>query len=122
MDTIRQLPSALKRLGPLAFDLRQTGSKTMGHVWRRLDPEAWDRTNNPHIVLLHAHNDRLLEAAADQELLAELDRWFARLDAIEESASWYRIQPGADKLTGIAYFSMEFGLSEALPIYLPLLG
>ena len=117
MDTVRPLPNALERLRPLAYDLRLTGSKTMAQVWRRLDPEAWDRTNNPHIVLLHAHQDRLEEAAADPQLLAMLDSWFARRDAIETSAGWFGSLPGSDALTGIAYFSMEFGLSEALPIY-----
>ena len=117
MDPIRPLPRELERLGPLAFDLRLAGSKTMARVWRRLDPEAWDRTNNPHIVLLHAHRERLEEAASDPALLAELDRWFDRRAAIDASAGWFGTQEGAADLTGIAYFSMEFGLSEALPIY-----
>jgi glycogen phosphorylase len=117
MDTIRPLPRELERLGPLAFDLRLAGSKTMARVWRRLDPEAWDRTNNPYIVLLHARRERLEEAASDPALLAELDRWFERRAAIEASAGWFGRQEGSSTLTGCAYFSMEFGLSEALPIY-----
>jgi starch phosphorylase len=117
MESMRPLPPALERLGPLAFDLRLAGSKTMAQVWRRLDPEAWDRTNNPHIVLLHAHQDRLDEAAADPALLAQLDDWFERRSAIDASAGWYGSLDGSDALTGIAYFSMEFGLAESLPIY-----
>jgi starch phosphorylase len=117
MTTSRPLPAALERLGPLAYDLRLAGSKTMAQVWRRLDPEAWDRTNNPHIVLLHAHQARLEEAAADEQFLATVDTWFKRRDAIEASAGWFGTVPGSEALTSIAYFSMEFGLSEALPIY-----
>jgi hypothetical protein len=55
MDTVRSLPKPLERLGPLATDVRLTGSKTLANLWRRLDQEAWDRTNNPYIVLQHAH-------------------------------------------------------------------
>src|SRR5262249_41330622 len=117
METARRLPESLQRLGPLAFDLRLTGSKTLARIWRRLDAETWDRTNDPHLVLLHAHQDRLDAAAADPELLAELDRWYARQARLEASAAWYRALDGSDGLTGIAYFSMEFGLGEALPIY-----
>ena len=117
MESIRPLPRALERLGPLAYDLRLAGSKTMAHVWRRLDPDAWDRTNNPHIVLLHAHQERLDEAASDPALLEDLDGWFERREVVESSTGWFESQAGSEGLTGIAYFSMEFGLSEALPIY-----
>ncbi len=117
MQTIRPLPRSLERLGPLAYDLRLTGSKTLAQIWRRLDPEAWDRTNNPHIVLLHAHQSRLDEAAADADLLAELDRWFARRDASSPITRWFEGRRSDAELAGVAYLSMEFGLSEALPIY-----
>jgi glycogen phosphorylase len=117
MQTIRPLPKPLERLGPLAFDLRLTGSKTLSQIWRRLDPEAWDRTNNPYIVLLHAHQERLEEAASDTGLLAQLDVWFARRKAAEPTKRWFDGIVDDGDLTSIAYLSMEFGLSEALPIY-----
>ena len=117
MESMRPLPPALERLGPLAYDLRLAGSKTLAQVWRRLDPEVWDRTNNPHIVLQEAHQAELDEAAADPKLLAQLDDWFERRAAIEASAGWFGALDGSAALGAIAYFSMEFGLSESLPIY-----
>jgi len=113
----RPLPKQLERLAELAFDLRLIGSKTMSGVWRRLDPDAWIRCNNPFMVLQHAHQGNLEEAAKDQALLHELGRWFERQDLYNRSAGWFGETHGKSELTGVGYFSMEFGLSEALPIY-----
>jgi starch phosphorylase len=113
----RKLPKPLRRLGPLAYDLRVSGSKTLGEVWRRLDPETWDRTNNPHMVIQHVHQERLDEAAEDAALLKRLDRWFEGHETYLSSAAWFGERYANSALTGVAYFSMEFGLSEALPIY-----
>ena len=60
------LPKQLEHLAELAFDLRLIGSKTMSNIWRRLDPEAWSRCNNPYMVLQHAHQEQLEQAAADE--------------------------------------------------------
>ena len=89
----------------------------MSSVWRRLDPEAWIRCNNPFMVLQHAHQELLEEAAADESLVAELTRWFDRQEQYMRSAGWFGQTHADSKLKGVAYFSMEFGLSEALPIY-----
>jgi starch phosphorylase len=99
------------------LDLRLSASKTLAHIWRRIDPEAWDRTNNPWMVLQQAHSDRLEELAADEELQAELADWLSRHERLQDDAGWFPTQHGKDALKGVAYFSMEFGLSEALPIY-----
>jgi starch phosphorylase len=113
----RPLPGKLERLAALAFDLRLIGSKTMSGVWRRLDPDAWIRCNNPFMVLQHAHQERLDQAAADESLVAELARWFDRQAQYMRSPGWFGERHADSALKGVAYFSMEFGLSEALPIY-----
>jgi starch phosphorylase len=104
-------------LTELAFDLRLIGSKTMSTVWRRLDPEAWIRCNNPFMVLQHAHQEQLEAAAADEALIGELTRWLERQAHYMRSPGWFGETHADSALTGVAYFSMEFGLSEALPIY-----
>ena len=71
----RPLPKPLERLAELAFDLRLIGSKTMSQIWRRLDAEAWSRCNNPYMILQNAHQEVLDEAAADEVLIRELQRW-----------------------------------------------
>ena len=113
----RPLPKPLERLTELALDLRQVGSKTVGQIWRRLDPDAWVRCNNPYMILQNAHQDRLDEAAADDTLVRELSDWFERQDEYMSSPGWFRERYGKSELKHLAYFSMEFGLSESLPIY-----
>ncbi|MGO8751829.1 MAG: DUF3417 domain-containing protein [Thermoguttaceae bacterium] len=113
----RPLPKRLERLAELAFDLRLIGSKTMSNIWRRLDPESWVRCNNPFMVLQYAHQELLEQAAADEALIGELTRWLDRQQHYMTSPGWFGVQHRDSELKGVAYFSMEFGLAEALPIY-----
>jgi starch phosphorylase len=113
----RPLPKQLQPLAELAFDLRLSGSHLASSLFERLDPDAWDRTRNPYSILLNVPQYRLDEAAQDRTLQATLSAWLARRRQALETKGWFaREHDGALRST-IAYFSMEFGLSEALPIY-----
>lgn len=113
----RSLPEKLKPLSELAFDLRWTGSQTASHIWKRLDPEMWERIRNPVTLLMNVHDDRLQQAAGDEELLAGLKHLLERAARQDSQPTWFEAQHGGDGVPSVAYFSMEFGLSEALPIY-----
>ena len=75
----RKLPENLKPLADLALDLRWTGCRTAARIWQRLDPEIWEHTRNPHVILLNVHQDRLDEAARDEQLLGDLQVWLDRV-------------------------------------------
>lgn len=113
----RLLPESLRPLAELAFDLRWTGSQTVCRIWQRLDPEMWERTRNPVTILMNVHEERLREAASDSKLLGELQAWLQRLGHHESEPTWFDSNTSKDFRPAVAYFSMEFGLSEALPIY-----
>jgi len=114
----RTLPSALQPLADLAFDFRWSGSQTAARVWSWLDAEMWERTRNPVTILLNARQERLEEAARDAGFLADLQSWLERAERSAAEPGWFSESVSADWTPGsIAYFSMEFGLSEALPIY-----
>ncbi len=113
----RPLPKPLEHLAELAFDLRLIGSKTMSQIWRRLDAEAWSRSNNPYMILQNADQKVLDAAAADEVLIRELNRWLERQEHYMKSPGWFGATHAQSELRGVAYFSMEFGLAEALPIY-----
>jgi starch phosphorylase len=113
----RVLPYGLEFLEEMAFDLRLSVSQTAQRIWQRLDPEAWVRSANPTMILQNAHQDRLNELAADPELIADLEALRRRYLKSLTDPGWYVKSHGSSKLSGVAYFSMEFGLSEALPIY-----
>lgn len=98
----------------LALDLRWTVRQTTDRVWELLDPEAWEKTKNPYLILQNISKSRLKELARDEVLGKEIREW-------QEKNAQFLAQPGwcekHSDLGQIAYFSMEFGLSEALPIY-----
>jgi starch phosphorylase len=120
MDTKRldrAMPPGLEELAGLALDLRWTGSHLASRVWATLDATAWERTRNPYIILLNAHQERLEKAAADQTLRRELEAWLTRRRQYDQDPGWYGRRHTGAALKRVAYFSMEFGLSEGLPIY-----
>lgn len=114
----RPMPGPLEPLLDLAMDLRWTGSQTATRVWQRIDPETWERTRNPMTLLMNARQEQLEDAARDEALLEDLQSWLSRVAHHDSEPTWFDAQiSGLDHLPSIAYFSMEFGLSEALPIY-----
>jgi glycogen phosphorylase len=104
-------------MADLALDLRWTTSQLTRGIWQQLDPEAWERTENPYLILLNAAQGRLEEAARDEQLLRDVARWQEKLADYRADTGWFGRTHAQSTLRCIAYFSMEFGLSEALPIY-----
>jgi len=115
--TNRQLPDELNGLAELAVDLRVAGSRTASRIWRRLDAEAFERCGNPHMILQNVGEQSLGEAAADERFVAELRCWREWYERYLDAPGWFAEKYGESELKGVAYFSAEFGLSEALPVY-----
>lgn len=113
----RELPESLADLTELAFDLRWNNCPAARHLWSRFHPEMWERTENPFLVLQSAHQDRIDAAATDATLLRELEEWRSEVDEYYSTEPEFRTLDPGGTLKTVAYFSMEFGLSEALPIY-----
>jgi starch phosphorylase len=107
------LPVGLEGLVELALDLRWTVRQTTDKVWEMLDAEAWERTKNPFLILQNVSRKRLEEAAKDEGLKREIAAWQEKRARILSKTGF----SGKDDPARIAYFSMEFGLSESLPIY-----
>jgi len=104
-------------LAELALDMRSCWNHATDRIWRRLDPLQWELTHNPWGVLQTVARDRMERISADPEFRKTVDDLVqARRDAAE-APSWFQ-QAHPQSLHGhIAYFSMEYMLSEALPIY-----
>jgi len=109
-------------LGELALDLRWTWSHEADVFWQRVDPEAWRRTQNPWTILQDISAERLQALSADRSFVAELERLTRARQDYLETPGWFTSTHGTAALSGIAYFSMEFGLGEALPLYAGGLG
>lgn len=104
-------------LTALALDLRWSFNHSADRLWQWLDPELWDLTHNPWIALQTVSRERLQAVAAEPEFQELLAYVTSERQATERSESWFELAHPRSGLTGIAYFSMEFMLSEALPIY-----
>ena len=104
-------------LAELALDLRSTWNHATDEVWRQLNAGLWAATHNPWVVLQTASRDRIGSVLGDQGFRKKLDELLeANRDAASAPAWFQRTHPDS-ALTCAAYFSMEFMLSEALPIY-----
>ncbi|WP_448097701.1 alpha-glucan family phosphorylase [Luteibacter yeojuensis] len=118
----RALPGGLEGLTELALDLRWTWNHAVDALWQEVDPDLWHQTHNPWVVLQNVSRHRLDELDADEGFTSRLDR------AVDGRRRYFAT-PGLCAATPpeamprtIAYFSMEFGLSEALPLYAGGLG
>lgn len=117
----RALPESLQGLAVMALDLWWSWHHGADRLWRTVDPALWDATQNPWLILETVGDKRLASLAADASLLARLQE---QLDAREEHFSapaWFGSRQAPSFAGNIAYFSMEFGVSEALPIQLSVL-
>ena len=109
--------TTLDALTELALDLRWSFNHSADKLWERLDPDLWDLTHNPWVVLQTASEEKLQSVTTDphfQLLVADLH---TEKLTIEQSQGWFQKAHPRSGLTAVAYFSMEFMLSEALPIY-----
>jgi starch phosphorylase len=113
----RSLPHGLEVLYELALDLRWNERCAADLIWERLDPEAWERTNNPYMILENISEERLEEISQDEEFKKELQFWMESRKKGQAEECWFDRRGYCYLMGKIAYFSMEFGLSEALPIY-----
>lgn len=104
-------------LAELALDMRSSWNHATDQVWRQLDSELWALTRNPWVVLQTVSREKLQQVLADPAFRKKLDDLVqARRDAVEAPA-WFQQTHPQSPLSCVAYFSMEYMLSEALPIY-----
>ena len=116
----RLLPTEIEgfdSLAELALDMHWSWNHSTDGVWRQLDPELWGITNNPWVVLQTASRDRIERVLADPDFRNNVDGLVEAGRQAAEAPAWFQRTHSAAPLTCAAYFSMEFMLSEALPIY-----
>jgi starch phosphorylase len=104
-------------LAELALDLRWSWNHATDKVWRQLDPVLWELTHNPWGILQTVSREKLQRVLSEPAFRKSLDDLVqAKRDAAEAPA-WFQQTHPQSQLGSVAYFSMEFMLSEALPIY-----
>ncbi|MBB5320539.1 alpha-glucan family phosphorylase [Marinobacter oulmenensis] len=113
----RTLPDDLAGLATLALDLRWSWHHGSDQLWRAIEPDLWDATHNAWLVLNSVSVQHLQSLAGNREFLAIYRRQIRQHREFTEAATWYSDTHAGELDSGIAWFSMEFGVSECLPLY-----
>ncbi len=104
-------------LTELALDMRSSWSHGADAIWRRFNPELWDLTHNPWVVLQTIQREKYQCELADPAFCKNIDELVQARRASAEAPAWFQQTYPQSSLSCVAYFCMEFMLSEALPIY-----
>ncbi len=104
-------------LAELALDMLWSWNHSTDKLWRQLDPMLWELTQNPWVVLQTVARDKLERLLSDPDFCKSIDELLRDNRALAEKPAWFQQQHSQSPLKCVAYFSMEFMLSEALPIY-----
>jgi starch phosphorylase len=113
----RPLPETLSGLSELALDLRWTWHHGSDGLWQALDEDTWKATRNAWLVLNSVSGERLDELAEDPTFQKRYNEQIADHQEFVQASTWYSEECSGDLGRGVAFFCMEYGLSESLPLY-----
>ncbi|MEA2031394.1 MAG: alpha-glucan family phosphorylase [candidate division Zixibacteria bacterium] len=120
-DTFRVraiLPDELAILEELSYNLHWTWNHETIELFRRLDGDLWNAVyHNPVKMLGLIKQDRLSQIINDEGFMDQLKRVYNNLQEHLTGKTWFEKKYEKFESPKIAYFSMEFGLTECLPIY-----
>jgi starch phosphorylase len=101
----------------LALNLHWSWNHAADELWEALDKDLWATTQNPWVILRTVSRERIKAALGTPEFRQKLDSLLRRNRDSYQADAWFQHKHPNAALTTVAYFSMEFMLSEALPIY-----
>jgi starch phosphorylase len=118
------LPKPISRLSELAYNLWWTWNPDAQRLFLRIDPILWEDTyHNPVLFLRRIKRAQLNAAAQNRYFLEFYERILTAYDAYKTDVNtWFGVNYPHLRNHPIAYFSMEYGLHETLPIYAGGLG
>ena len=104
-------------LTELALDLWWTWNHSTDELWRELEPDLWEATRNPWLILQSVSRDKLQLLLSGGVFRDRVDALLENKRTLATTDGWFQKAYPAPPLRSVAYFSMEYMLSEALPIY-----
>ena len=107
----------IEALQELALNLHWSWNHRADGLWEALDSYLWQTTQNPWVILQTVSREKvegLLATASFQIVVSDL---LKHKHEFFSAKAWFQKTHPESKLSAIAYFSMEFMLTEALPIY-----
>ena len=97
--------------------MRWSWNHAADEIWRQLDPVLWELTHHPWDVLQTVSREKVKDVLSNPEIRKKIDALVQSKKQEEKASAWFQQNYPKAPLTCVAYFSMEFMLSEALPIY-----
>ena len=114
------LPERLGVLSTVAMNLRWSWNAEAVELFRWIDPQSWETSGHDPVRMLGmVSKKRLKQLADDGPFMGFLANVEEDLQRYMEEPRWYqsRERRGRQGIRTVAYFSPEFGVAEALPIY-----
>jgi len=115
-----RLPKSLSKLHQLAYNLWCSWNYGTINLFYRIDAQLFRASNhNPIQFLLNLPKERIRELEADKGFLFELDEVWEHFQQYLAYGEQFTTPAGGtlEPTDAVAYFSMEFGLHECIPIY-----
>lgn len=105
------LPESLTKLDEIAHNIWWTWDSKAKNLFRQIDAEAWiEASSNPVLLLNILTYEKLVSMGKDMEFIKKVD------EVYEDFKAYMNVEKNT-KTPSIAYFSMEYGLTEVLKIY-----
>jgi len=105
------LPASLNKLDEIAQNIWWTWNSHAKSLFRQIDKQAWiEASSNPVLLLNILNYEKLVALGQDAAFIK-------KVDAVYDDFQAYMNVPKNTKVPSIAYFSMEYGLTEVLKIY-----
>jgi starch phosphorylase len=112
------LPDPLQPLGDLVMNLRWSWDLPTQDLFASIDAEAWVASgHDPALLLGGLSAERLERLGSDAAFVERLESVHSDLEQYLVGPRWYQRGEREDTPRAIAYFSPEFGITEALPQY-----
>ena len=105
------LPKSLNKLEEIAQNIWWTWDSEAKNLFRQIDRQAWiDSSSNPVLLLNILNYEKLVAMGKNTEFIKKVETVYTEFKN-------YLNVPKNTKVPSIAYFSMEYGLTEVLKIY-----
>jgi len=117
-SVVPSLPKALEPLRDLTYNLWWSWTPDAIDLFRRLDLDLWESCeHNPVQILGSIEQEKLAALAEDESYVSHLKRVTDALQSYMTAPAWYEKHCPNWKGFAIGYFSLEYGVTECLPIY-----
>ena len=112
------LPGPLQELRSVAMNVWFSWNPGVSRLFQALDPDLWEETgHNPVLLLANLSSTRKAEILRDATFMERIGEAVKSFEDYVGSSGLYSFNIERPIDYRIAYFSMEYGLHESLPVY-----